>query len=257
MLATTLLWAQSALLERCAPPELGRRAVLATAASALALRPAPARALDLDLAAETLKEGALCSSQSCILNTLEKLKPVLDIAGVPKNAKGDPAVHTPIVTLEPIYGTKREYFSQGYAKFSFSVTVPHPMDNSNPDYVRLLWIRGADGSVLTARAFSPADQGGFSDKKPGLKFPATLFGTLAEPALGGTAKLGATYTPMSYCTGHGLWEGKPFVLCDADDAACDASGILALPGPPLDTRARRKAEEVGRDVLARRAKLKS
>ena len=62
---------------------------------------------------------------------------------------------------------------------------------------------------------------------------------------------------MSYCTGHGLWEGKPFVLCDADDAACDASGILALPGPPLDTRARRKAEEVGRDVLARRAKLKS
>ena len=70
---------------------------------------------------------------------------MLDIAGVPKNAKGDPAVHTPIVTLEPIYGTKREYFSQGYAKFSFSVTVPHPMDNSNPDYVRLLWIRGADG----------------------------------------------------------------------------------------------------------------
>ena len=131
MLATTLLWAHAALLERCAPPELGRRAVLATAASALALRPAPARALDLDLAAETLKEGALCSSQSCILNTLDKLKPVLDIAGVPKNAKGDPAVHTPIVTLEPIYGTKREYFSQGYAKFSFSVTVPHPMDNSN------------------------------------------------------------------------------------------------------------------------------
>ena len=80
MLATTLLWAHAALLERCAPPELGRRAVLATAASALALRPAPARALDLDLAAETLKEGALCSSQSCILNTLEKLKPVLDIA---------------------------------------------------------------------------------------------------------------------------------------------------------------------------------
>ena len=110
--------------------------------------------------------------------------------------------------------------------------------------------------MLTARAFSPADQGGFSDK-PGLKYPATLFGTLAEPALGGTAKLGATYTPMSYCTGHGLWEGKPFVLCDADDTSCDASGILALPGPPLDTRARRKAEEVGRDVLARRAKLKS
>ena len=74
---------------------------------------------------------------------------------------------------------------------------------------------------------------------------------------GTTAKLGATYTPMSYCTGHGLWEGKPFVLCDADDTSCDASGILALPGPPLDTRARRKAEEVGRDVLARRAKLKS
>ena len=81
MLAATLLWAHAALLER-SPPELGRRAVLATAASALALRPAPARALDLDLAAETLKEGALCSSQSCILNTLDKLKPVLDIAGV-------------------------------------------------------------------------------------------------------------------------------------------------------------------------------
>ena len=81
MLAATLLWAHAALLER-SPPELGRRAVLATAASALALRPAPARALDLDLAAETLKEGALCSSQSCILNTLDKLKPVLDVAGV-------------------------------------------------------------------------------------------------------------------------------------------------------------------------------
>eukprot|EP00326_Haptolina_ericina_P011669 CAMPEP_0181212720 /NCGR_PEP_ID=MMETSP1096-20121128/24508_1 /TAXON_ID=156174 ORGANISM="Chrysochromulina ericina, Strain CCMP281" /NCGR_SAMPLE_ID=MMETSP1096 /ASSEMBLY_ACC=CAM_ASM_000453 /LENGTH=251 /DNA_ID=CAMNT_0023304283 /DNA_START=31 /DNA_END=786 /DNA_ORIENTATION=- len=225
------------------PAAMPRRSVLAATAASLAglHSHSIARAFDPDLAGDLTNAGAQCASQSCIDKSLEKMRVALDPAGVRRNQKGERREHMPVVTLDVVYGLRKE---ASIPVYEVVAVADHPMDAD--DRIELMWLKEeATGKIVAARAFRgtprpPLLGGGIVPDRS----PPTLRAVLKEPF----TPRGAVIVPYVFCKRDGLWEGEPFKLCDADDTTCDARGKFR-PSRKIDDSRRFDGPAVGEEVL--------
>ncbi len=229
-------------------PPADRRELLRMAASAAVstLAAGPARALDVDGAFAASTEGALCPTQSCVDSVIEKLGRKLDTAGMPRNAKGTAATRVPVVSVEAVYGARRDV---SVPRYQIIVTVPQP--EGDGDFVRLMWLRNQKtGAIVASRGINEFDEHPFGRKTPFIGPP-----TLTVDVGKGYAQPGDVLVPTIYCDRDLLWEGEPFTLCDPADASCDMRGKLRLTSP-VDMRPKRPSGDIGKDVLSQRPQAK-
>ena len=178
------------------PPGVSRRALLLSAAG-VGLPVRRSLALDLEAAVPAVSSGVSCKTASCQVESLEKLNSLLDVSGVPKNAKGEAAAHAPRIVVKNLQGIKEGTPLRVKAK----VIVERPLSASN--FPRVSWVVDeATGKIVAARAFS-------ADDAP----PFKLIYTHIYDAEVDLAK--QRLVPRVYWAEDGLWEGEPFSLLAA------------------------------------------
>ena len=195
-----------------------RRVLLATAAaSTLGGRHADASFLPTDdkvfkLAMESMR----CREPGCRDAALSKLAPLLDVSGVPKNAKGEAKgtwPYSPELEIVKCAAFTRE---DEPGKFILRVkAVAESLDLV--DYVSVIWLANVDrGTIMAARARTDDDLNG--------GVPVVNFETCvtADELLG---IMKDVLVPRMYSMTHGLWEGKRFSLAEYLD-----KGGLGEPG---------------------------
>ena len=119
-----------------------------------------------------------------------------------KNSNGDPAKHTPVVTLEESTTMKGQ---------AVKFTVPHVMDAEKPHYIQYMWLEDVSGkqkkppgNIVAVKAFKATDTS-----------PPTIVENMASgklPTLKAGIVKGMVLKPCLYCNLHGLWEGEAVAI---------------------------------------------
>ena len=180
-----------------------RRVLLASGASSLLLLKSTATpAIDIGAATPVAIDGVGCKTASCQTKVLTELGSLLDIAGVPKNAKGKSSERNPTsVVGKRLQGLKEDAPTRLKIKIAFDQQF-----GDADNYVQFLWLAEQEsGRVLSAKPFTAAA----SETPPSLAFD----GKYTEAELQSIAS--RPLVVRTYWSGDGLWElPAPFTFAD-------------------------------------------